>query len=84
MRPFVIVTVQNNNKDFVYDFEVPTSVPAARLANDIKDTLFNYNPNLNRIFLTGNLYCERLHENIPKDKTFLDMGIWNGDVIVIS
>ena len=35
MRPYIIITVQTDNKDFVYDIEVPTNVPAGRLGNDI-------------------------------------------------
>ena len=36
MRPYVIVTIQTVNKDFVYDTEVPTNVPAGRLAKVCK------------------------------------------------
>ena len=57
MRPYVIVTIQTVNKDFVYDTEVPTNVPAGRLAKDIIEALTAYNSSLNQLYLRGSLFC---------------------------
>lgn len=84
MRPFIIVTVQTENKDFVYDIEVPTNLPAGRLGDDIIEALTAYNPNIGKIVLKGSLLCKRLSMTIPEEMTFLEAGVWSGDIIVIS
>ena len=84
MRPYVIITIQNVNKDFVYDIEVPTTIPANRLGSDIKETLISYNHSIERLFLKGSLFCIRLDATIPEDLSFSEVGIWSGDIIVIS
>lgn len=84
MRPFIIVTIQNESKHFIYDIEVPTTVPAGRLADDIKESLFAYNNKLKDVYFRGSLYCKRLDMTIPEGMTFQEAGIWSGDVITIS
>ena len=83
MRPYIIVTIQTENKDFVYDIEVPTNVPAGRLGDDIIEALTAYNQNIGKIVLKGYLFCKRLSMTIPEEMTFLEAGVWSGDVIVI-
>ena len=84
MRPYIIVTIQNVNNDFVYDIEVPTNLPADRLGSDIKETLISYNHNIEHLCLKGSLFCRRLNLIIPEDLSFSEAGIWSGDIIVIS
>ena len=83
MRPYIIITVQTDNKDFVYDIEVPTNVPAGRLGNDIIEALTVHNQIVSSIALKGSLFCKRLSMTIPEEMTFLEAGVWSGDVIVI-
>lgn len=83
MRPYIIITVQTDNKDFVYDIEVPTNVPAGRLGNDIIEALTVHNQIVSSIALKGSLFCKRLSMMIPEEMTFLEAGVWSGDVIVI-
>ena len=84
MRPFMIVTIQTANKDIVYDIELPTNLPAGRLGDDIIEALTAYNPNIGKIVLKGSLFCKRLNMTIPEEMTFLEAGVWSGDIIVIS
>lgn len=83
MRPYIIVTVQTDNKDFVYDIEVPTNVPAGRLGSDILEALNAHDQIISTLALKGSLFCKRLSMTIPEDMTFLEIGVWSGDVIVI-
>lgn len=83
MRPYIIITVQTDNKDFVYDIEVPTNVPAGRLGSDILEALNTHDQIVSTLALKGSLFCKRLSMTIPEEMTFLEAGVWSGDVIVI-
>lgn len=84
MKPFIIVTMKDENKKFNYDMELPTDIPVSRLVDNIMDILRAYSRFDLKGTVTGNLYCERLGKTLPSAKTLYELGIWTGDVLVIK
>lgn len=81
MREFIVITVQAENLDKIYDLEVPTNVKVRQLAENIRDVLNSYLSDkvLNQSHCI--LYSERLQRVLSNEETFYEAGIWNGDVI---
>lgn len=83
MRPFIIVTVTDGNSLLPYDIEVPTDVPAKKILKDIVETLSAYSGNEDILNNAREIYSIRLGRSLFEEETFVDAGIWNGDVILI-
>lgn len=83
MRPFVIVTLKDENNRINYDVELPTDVPVSRLYNDIEEALREYSATALTGNKSGTLYCERMGKDLPDNSTFAELGIWSGDVIIM-
>lgn len=82
MRPYIIVTVENNTKTFSLDLEVPTDLPAKRLVKDMAEVLNSYF-NQRRVLGTD-LFCQRLNRSLWPDESFADAGVWPGDKFLIA
>lgn len=83
MKPFVIITIQDENRKFIYDIEVPTDVVAGQLVTDIAEVLSSYQPGAGTVKSPKQLYCQRLKKALSANETFGSAGIWTGDIIVI-
>jgi len=82
----VIVTVifSAGGKKKGYDMEIPCHITAKQAAENIVETLNDYNPGL---FLSSEgmtLTCQRLGRRLSPDETFNMAGIWNGDYILLG
>lgn len=84
MRPFVIITIQTENKELNYDIEAPTDVLVSCLKEDILEAIYHYNPKHRTIKSQCSLYCSRLKREISDGETFGSAGIWTGDIIVLK
>lgn len=84
MKPYVIVTVQDGNKQFNYDMEIPTDVQVGQLAGDILEALSCYNTKISLPKGSCSLFCKRLNRGLYINETFGTAGIWNGDIIIIK
>ena len=83
MKPYVIVTVQDPQKTFAYDVEVPTDVEVGKLADDIAEVINSYSRK-NRVPSGVGLACFRLKKKLNPAETFAEAGIWTGDTLVIE
>ena len=83
MRPFLIVSISDDKKEFSCDIEVPTDLPVSRLAADIREVLAAYAPEIGAKRLAGELYCTRLERSLQGTETFGTAGLRMGDTIVI-
>lgn len=79
----LIVTVLNPEKTFREDLELPTNVPARKLAHHIAEALKNYNPDCLLGSYPNGLYCNRLGRRLNPEETLEAAGIWNGDFITL-
>lgn len=84
MKPFIIVSMKDENKNFNYDMELPTDVPVSRLVDDIMEALAAYSHVDLRGSVTGELYSRRMGKNLPPDRTLGESGVWTGDVLIIK
>lgn len=83
MRPFVIITIQDEKKNFIYDMEVPTDIPVKQLTENMIDTISSYNSKISLSPKPGILYCQRLKRELDEEETFGSAGIWTGDILVL-
>lgn len=83
MRPYVIITLQDSQKSFSYDIEVPTNVRTGKLTADIAEVLSSYNPK-HSVRKDAKLSCLRLKRRLDAEETFGEAGIWTGDTLVIG
>lgn len=82
----VIVTVMFSAKGrkMGYDMEIPCDITSKQVAENIVETLNDYNPGL---FLNAEgltVSCQRLGRKLNPDETFDMAGIWNGDYIILG
>ncbi len=86
MRPFVIVSVSDEKKDFPIeiDVEVPTDVPASKLAEDILEVMKSYFHGKGSQRQAGQLYSKRLGRALKTKETFGEAGVWMGDTIILK
>ncbi len=81
MKEIVVVTLRSDELSGSFDIEVPIDVPAGQLSDNIAEVFNNYleNPPFNDSVYQ--LYCDRQNRFLENTETFLEAGIWNGDVI---
>ncbi|MBO5869595.1 MAG: EsaB/YukD family protein [Clostridia bacterium] len=79
----IIVTVTNLSQSFLYDIEVPTSVPVGKLKDDIVEALNGYDSALCLRTEITSLFCNRMGRSLTDDETFESAGVWNGDYITM-
>ena len=84
MRPFIIVSVQDEVGKFSYDVEIPTDIPVIQVTANIAEVL-NYYHKKEVMPMTGcRLWNKRTGKIISPDSTFAKEGIWQGDIIQIK
>lgn len=86
MRSAIIITVKNRTGLFTsYDVEVPVNVPAGKLAGDIVEVL-NYYKGGTAILPQKeyHLQNERTGKRLNPAETFLEGGVWQGDILIIE
>ena len=84
MRPFVIITVRDEQEQFSYDMEVPTDVPVSQVTANIAEVL-NYYKKKEIVPMKGcRLINKRTKKELSPDSTFGKEGIWQGDVVYIK
>lgn len=84
MRTAVIVTVKNTTGSFAYDVEIPVDITAGKAAEDIVEVLNYYKSGI--LVLPGEgcrLKDERTGELLDPDRTLLESGVWQGDILII-
>lgn len=88
MRAFIIVTVKDDAGTFTYDVEVPTDVPVGKIAADIAEVLNCYRKKANQKQLLPaerySLQNKRTGKILNSEATFLQEGVWQGDVLLIK
>ena len=80
----IIITLTDEKKSFAYDLELPTDLENEKLIDDIVQTIISYNPELMYQTMNTKLYVPKLNmREINKDETLDDLGIFNGDYLII-
>lgn len=83
MRPFVIVSVVVSGIEGSLDVEIPTNIPAKKLAIDIAEQINGYQSKT-VLGMNMKLRCERLERCLSSEETFGEAGIWSGDTIMME
>ena len=83
MRPYIIVSVVAGGVEGSLDVEVPTNVPAKKLAADIAEQINGYQSKT-VLGMNLRLRCERIKRYLSSEETFADAGIWSGDTIYLG
>ena len=83
MKPSVIVTVKEKN-GLDYDVELPVNVPVSQLAKDIAEVINDYNEKKVLPQDSYALYCDRMGKTLPGNRTLMELGVWNGDILVLQ
>lgn len=85
MRTAIIVTVKDMTGSLNYDVEVPLNITARRAAQDIAETLNYYKGGTPVLLPDGSkIKNERTGKILNPDRTLLENGIWQGDILVIN
>jgi uncharacterized ubiquitin-like protein YukD len=80
----IIVTVTNDQGNYYYDIEVPVDLTVDKLTDDMVQTLNGYNPSLYLKEHDMELICDRTGHKLEQDKTLEQLGVRNGDYIVMK
>lgn len=84
MRSAIIVTVTDAAGSFNYDVEVPMDVPADKVAGDIAEVLNYYKGTPILPHQEYRLQNKRTGKLLDSEATFLESGVWQGDILIIK
>lgn len=84
MKSEIIITLKDESGNFGYDLEVPTDIHVGTLIGNIKETLNSYNSQLIQTRRFNDLYSIRLNETLNHKRSLGNIGIWNGDILIMK
>lgn len=79
--PQIIITVKDDEKNVLYDLEVPNDLEVEKLLDDIIQTLTGANPALTWNLEQVSLLSPKHNRTLQPDKTLKEECIWNGDYL---
>ena len=80
----IIITLTDEKESFAYDLELPTDLENEKLIDDIIQTIISYNPDLMYQTMRTKLYVPKLNmKEMKNDETLEDLGVFNGDYLII-
>lgn len=79
----IIITVKDEQENFSYDMEIPSTVPMNLVIEQIIGNLSLLNPLYPFYKRKWSFQCSRTGYNIVLNNTAQECGIWNGDYLIM-
>ena len=79
----IIITVKDEQENFSYDMEIPSTVPMNLVTEQLIGNLSLLNPSYPFYRKRWSFICNRTNQRISKDSTAQECGIWNGDYLIM-
>ena len=80
----IIITIQDQNKNFSLDMEIPTSVPMGLVTEKMIANLSLLYPSYPFYQTSWTITSGRTNRRVNMSNTAEECGIWNGDYLVLT